>query len=66
MKVKWIVKRLDGSKLDIETEEKSKPVPGDGKILNGIRVAVGPMVTTPNLADQGKHALVVEATEQKL
>lgn len=66
MKILWIIKRLDGSTLKIETEEKIEPITGDGKILQGVPVAIGSKITTPNLADQGKHDVVIAATEQKL
>lgn len=65
MKVLWIVERLDGSLLKLLTEETDDPISGDGKIIEGIPVAIGSKVTTPMAADLDKHDLAVAAKEQK-
>lgn len=65
MKIMWIVDRLDGSQTRHFSEEGVEPVPGDGKIVDGIPIAVGSNVTTPMAGERDKHDLVVAAKEQE-
>lgn len=66
MKVLWIIERIDGTKIRIVTQENTKPIPGDGHIVEGIPVAIVSTVTTPNLGELDKFDIAVEAKEQKI
>lgn len=66
MKVLWKIKRLDGTTDDVVTEEDSAPIPGDGKILNGIPVKIGSHVTTPTSEPHTGYGIVAAAEEQEI
>ena len=66
MKVRWIIDRLDGTRVEIMTCESTEPVTGDGKIVDGIPVAIGSKVTTPLSGQHGKHDVVIAAREQQI
>ncbi len=65
-KVLWIIERLDGTTTRVLTEETMEPIPGDGKIIDGIPVAIISVVTTPLSGELEKHDLVVAAKEQRI
>jgi len=64
MKVLWIIKRKVGSTSKFVTDETVAPTPGDGAIVDGIPVAVGPTLSTPMAGELDKHDIAVEAKEQ--
>lgn len=64
MKVLWKIERLDGSTMDVMTDETEAPIPGDGKILEEIPVKIGGNVTTPVTSPITGYDMVVAAKEQ--